>query len=161
MQPYIRRIGPIVKTALDTGKTVLSEAAQGTLLDLEQGTYPFVTSSCTTAAGVFSGLGLGIYPVNRVVGVTKSFQTRVGSGPFPTELLDEKATFCAEPAAIHGTNSARPPAVRAGSAGWTWCLLRYAIEINGITELFITKMDILSGIGDIPVCVAYEIHGNN
>ena len=159
MQPYIRRIGPIVKTALDKGKTVLSEAAQGTLLDLEQGTYPFVTSSCTTAAGVFSGLGLGIYPVNRVVGVTKSFQTRVGSGPFPTELLDEKATLLrgtgSNPWDEFGTTTGRPRRV-----GWLdLVLLRYAIEINGITELFITKMDILSGIGNLPVCVAYESHG--
>ena len=159
MQPYIHRIGPIVKTALDKGKTVLSEAAQGTLLDLEQGTYPFVTSSCTTAAGVFSGLGLGIYPVNRVVGVTKSFQTRVGSGPFPTELLDEKATLLrgtgSNPWDEFGTTTGRPRRV-----GWLdLVLLRYAIEINGITELFITKMDILSGIGEIPVCVAYKIHG--
>ena len=149
MQPYIRRIGPIVKKALDAGKTVLSEAAQGTLLDLEQGTYPFVTSSCTTAAGVFSGLGLGIYPVNRVVGVTKSFQTRVGSGPFPTELLDEKATLLrgtgSNPWDEFGTTTGRPRRV-----GWLdLVLLRYAIEINGITELFITKMDILSGIGEI------------
>ncbi len=159
MQPYIRRIGPIVKKALDAGKTVLSEAAQGTLLDLEQGTYPFVTSSCTTAAGVFSGLGLGIYPVNRVVGVTKSFQTRVGSGPFPTELLDEKATLLrgtgSNPWDEFGTTTGRPRRV-----GWLdLVLLRYAIEINGITELFITKMDILSGIGEIPVCVAYKING--
>lgn len=159
IQPYIRRIGPIVKKALDGGKTVLSEAAQGTLLDLEQGTYPFVTSSCTTAAGVFSGLGLGIYPVNRVVGVTKSFQTRVGSGPFPTELLDEKATLLrgtgSNPWDEFGTTTGRPRRV-----GWLdLVLLRYAIEINGITELFITKMDILSSIGEIPVCVAYKIHG--
>jgi adenylosuccinate synthase len=159
MQPYVRRIGPIVKKALDAGKTVLSEAAQGTLLDLEQGSYPFVTSSCTTAAGVFSGLGLGIYPVNRVVGVTKSFQTRVGSGPFPTELLDEKATLLrgtgSNPWDEFGTTTGRPRRV-----GWLdLVLLRYAIEINGITELFITKMDILSGIGEIPVCVAYKIHG--
>jgi adenylosuccinate synthase len=159
MQPYIRRIGPIVKKALDDGKIVLSEAAQGTLLDLEQGTYPFVTSSCTTAAGVFSGLGLGIYPVNRVVGVTKSFQTRVGSGPFPTELLDEKATLLrgtgSNPWDEFGTTTGRPRRV-----GWLdLVLLRYAIEINGITELFITKMDILSDIGNIPVCVAYKIDG--
>ena len=118
-----------------------------------------MTSSCTTAAGVFSGLGLGIYPVNRVVGVTKSFQTRVGSGPFPTELLDEKATLLrgtgSNPWDEFGTTTGRPRRV-----GWLdIVLLRYAIEINGITELFITKMDILSGIGGIPVCVAYKIQG--
>ena len=159
LQPYIRRIGPIVKSALDQGKTVLSEAAQGTLLDLEQGSYPYVTSSCTTAAGVFSGLGLGIYPVHKVVGVTKSFQTRVGAGPFPTELFDEQATLLrgtgSNPWDEFGTTTGRPRRV-----GWLdLVLLRYAIEINGITELFITKMDILSGIGEIPVCVAYESHG--
>jgi adenylosuccinate synthase len=159
MQPYIRRIGPIVKLALDQGRTVLSEAAQGTLLDVEQGTYPFVTSSCTTAAGVFSGLGLGVYPVHRVVGVTKSFQTRVGSGPFPTELLDEQATVLrgtgSNPWDEFGTTTGRPRRV-----GWLdLMLLRYAIEINGITELFITKMDVLSGITEIPVCVAYEKNG--
>lgn len=157
--PYIRRIGPIVKAALDQGKTVLSEAAQGTLLDLEQGSYPYVTSSCTTSAGVFSGLGLGLLPVTKVVGVTKSFQTRVGSGPFPTELLDEKAELLrgtgSNPWDEFGTTTGRPRRV-----GWLdLVLLRYAIEINGITELFITKMDILSGIGDIPVCKAYQVDG--
>lgn len=159
LRPYIRRIGPIVKKALDDGKTVLSEGAQGTLLDVEQGTYPFVTSSCTTAAGVFSGLGLGIYPVDRVVGVTKSFQTRVGAGPFPTELLDEQATLLrgtgSNPWDEFGTTTGRPRRV-----GWLdLVLLRYAIEINGITELFITKMDILSGIDEIPVCISYERKG--
>jgi adenylosuccinate synthase len=155
LAPYIQRIGPLVNAALDQGKTVLSEAAQGTLLDLEQGSYPFVTSSCTTAAGVFSGLGLGLLPVQKVVGVTKSFQTRVGSGPFPTELHDEKAALLrgtgSNPWDEFGTTTGRPRRV-----GWLdLVLLRYAIEINGITELFITKMDILSGIGDIPVCTAY------
>ena len=89
MRPYIRRIGPLLQNALDDGKTILAEGAQGTLLDVEQGTYPFVTSSCTTSAGVFSGLGLGVQAVRRVIGVTKAFQTRVGAGPFPTELDGE------------------------------------------------------------------------
>ena len=156
LQPYIRRIGPLVKSALDKGQTVLSEAAQGTLLDLEQGSYPFVTSSCTTAAGVFSGLGLGICPVERIVGVTKSFQTRVGAGPFPTELFDGDAIALrgtgSNPWDEFGTTTGRPRRV-----GWLdLVLLRYAIEINGITELFITKMDILSGFKEIPVCIAYR-----
>lgn len=156
LQPYIRRIGPLVKSALDMGQTVLSEAAQGTLLDLEQGSYPFVTSSCTTAAGVFSGLGIGIYPVGRVVGVTKSFQTRVGAGPFPTELFGEEAIALrgtgSNPWDEFGTTTGRPRRV-----GWLdLVLLRYAIEINGITELFITKMDILSGFKEILVCTSYR-----
>ncbi len=159
LQPYIRRIGPLVKSALDQGQTVLSEGAQGTLLDLEQGSYPFVTSSCTTAAGVFSGLGVGIGPVKKVIGVTKSFQTRVGSGPFPTELLGEQATLLrgtgSNPWDEFGTTTGRPRRV-----GWLdLVLLRYAVEINGITELFITKMDILSGIQQIPICNAYEVDG--
>jgi adenylosuccinate synthase len=159
LQPYIRRIGPLVKSALDQGQTVLSEGAQGTLLDLEQGSYPFVTSSCTTAAGVFSGLGIGIGPVKKVVGVTKSFQTRVGSGPFPTELLDEQAALLrgtgSNPWDEFGTTTGRPRRV-----GWLdLVLLRYAVEINGITEMFITKMDILSGIQQIPICNAYEVDG--
>ena len=159
LQPYIRRIGPMVRSAMDQGQTVLSEGAQGTLLDLEQGSYPFVTSSCTTAAGVFSGLGIGICPVKKVVGVTKSFQTRVGSGPFPTELLDAQAVLLrgtgSNPWDEFGTTTGRPRRV-----GWLdLVLLRYAVEVNGITELFITKMDILSGIQQIPVCTAYEVGG--
>ena len=160
LQPYIRRVGPIVRQALDSGRTVLAEGAQGTLLDLEQGTYPFVTSSCTTAAGVFAGLGLGILPVSRVVGVTKAFQSRVGAGPFPTELTGDEAVTLrgtgSNPWDEFGTTTGRPRRV-----GWLDLpLLRYAIEINGITELFITKMDILSGLPEVPVCTAYEIHGN-
>ncbi len=93
LRPYIRRIGPQIQSALDEGKTILAEGAQGTLLDVEQGTYPFVTSSCTTSAGVFSGLGLGVQPVRRVVGVVKAFQTRVGAGPFPTELEGDNGEF--------------------------------------------------------------------
>ena len=115
MRPYIRRIGPLVQGALNAGKTVLAEGAQGTLLDVEQGTYPFVTSSCTTATGVFSGLGLGLQCANRVVGVTKAFQTRVGAGPFPTELDGEKANFLRGSAVpTPGMNTAPPPGVRVG-----------------------------------------------
>jgi len=159
IRPYIRRVGPLIQQALAEGKIVLAEGAQGTLLDLEQGTYPFVTSSCTTSAGVFSGLGLGIQPIRKIVGVTKSFQTRVGSGPFPTELDGKMADFLRgtgqNPWDEYGTTTGRPRRV-----GWLdLVLLNYAREVNSINELFITKLDILSGLADIPVCVAYQRNG--
>jgi adenylosuccinate synthase len=152
-------VGPLVRQALADNRMVLAEAAQGTLLDLEQGTYPFVTSSCTTAAGVFSGLGIGITPVRRVVGVTKTFQTRVGAGPFPTELTGAEAVALrgtgSNPWDEYGTTTGRPRRV-----GWLDLpLLRYAVEINGITELFLTKLDVLSGFTEIPVCTAYRVNG--
>ena len=130
LRPYIRRIGPLVQNALDEGKTVLAEGAQGTLLDVEQGTYPYVTSSCTTSAGVFSGLGLGVQPVRKVIGVTKAFQTRVGAGPFPTELEGEMADFLRgtgdNPWDEYGTTTGRPRRV-----GWLdLVLLNYAREVN-------------------------------
>ena len=159
MRPYIHRIGPMVQAALKAGQTVLAEGAQGTLLDVEQGTYPFVTSSCTTSTGVFSGLGLGVQAVRRVVGVTKAFQTRVGSGPFPTEQEGNNALFLrgsgANPWDEYGTTTGRPRRV-----GWLdLVLLKYAHEANGFTEIFLTKLDILSGLKEIPVCTAYERGG--
>lgn len=156
LKPFIKRIGPVIQTALNSGKSVLAEGAQGSLLDVEQGSYPFVTSSCTTAAGIFSGLGVGIQPVRRVVGVTKAFQTRVGSGPFPTEQSGKIAEFLrgsgSKPWDEFGTTTGRPRRV-----GWLdLVLLKYAHEINGITEIFLTKLDILSGLDRIQVGVAYE-----
>ncbi len=156
IRPFIRRVGPLIQAALDKGQTVLGEGAQGTLLDLDQGTYPYVTSSCTTSAGIFSGLGLGLQPVRRVVGVFKAFQTRVGAGPFPTELEGEPAQFLrgtgANPWDEYGTTTGRPRRV-----GWLdLVLLRYAHEVNGFTELFMTKLDVLSGLKEIPVCTAYQ-----
>jgi adenylosuccinate synthase len=156
LKPFIRRIGPEVTRALKTGKRVLAEGAQGTLLDIDQGTYPFVTSSCTTATGVFGGLGIGVQAVDKVIGVTKSFQTRVGAGPFPTEQEGEIASFLrgsgSNPWDEFGTTTGRPRRV-----GWLdLVLLNYANEVNGFTELFLTKLDVLSGLKEIQVCVAYE-----
>jgi adenylosuccinate synthase len=161
LRPYIHRIGPLVQNALNEGKTILAEGAQGTLLDLEQGTYPYVTSSCTTSAGVFSGLGLGVQPVRKVVGVTKAFQTRVGAGPFPTEIEGEMAAFLRgsgeNPWDEYGTTTGRPRRV-----GWLdLVLLNYAREVNAISEIFLTKLDILSGLAEIPVCVAYQREGRS
>ena len=156
LKPFIRSIGPELRIALHSGKRVLAEGAQGTLLDLDHGTYPFVTSSCTTATGIFGGLSLGIQHVDRVIGITKAFQTRVGSGPFPTELDGEMASRLrgsgSNPWDEFGTTTGRPRRV-----GWLdLMLLKYAVEINGVTELYITKLDILSGIHDLQVCTAYE-----
>ena len=149
------------RTRSAKGKTVLAEGAQGTLLDLEQGTYPYVTSSCTTSAGVFSGLGLGVQPVRKVVGVTKAFQTRVGAGPFPTEIEGEMASFLRgtgeNPWDEYGTTTGRPRRV-----GWLdLVLLNYAHEVNAISEIFLTKLDVLSGLAEIPVCVAYQRGGKS
>jgi adenylosuccinate synthase len=157
--PYIKPVGSLVRAALKSGKNILAEAAQGTLLDLDQGTYPFVTSSCTTAAGIFSGLGIGIQPVASVIGITKAFQTRVGSGPFPTELFDSTATFLrgsgSNPWDEFGTTTGRPRRV-----GWLdLVLLKYSIDVNGVTELFLTKMDILSGLDKVKYCSAYKKDG--
>ncbi len=160
LRPYIRRIGPLLQEELDNGKTVLAEGAQGTLLDLDQGTYPYVTSSCTTAAGVFNGLGLGVQPARAVVGVAKAFQTRVGAGPFPTELQGDLAAFLrgtgANPWDEFGTTTGRPRRV-----GWLdLVLLNYAREVNGLNELFLTKLDVLSGMKEILVCIAYQRNGD-
>jgi adenylosuccinate synthase len=154
--PFIKPVGMLVRQALKEKKSILAEAAQGTLLDLDQGTYPFVTSSCTTAAGIFSGLGIGLQPVEHVVGITKAFQTRVGAGPFPTELFDETASFLrgtgSNPWDEYGTTTGRPRRV-----GWLdLVLLKYTVDVNGITELFLTKMDILSGLEEIKYCTAYK-----
>jgi adenylosuccinate synthase len=159
IRPFIRRVGPLLQSALNEGKTILAEAAQGTLLDVEQGTYPFVTSSCTTSAGVFSSLGLGVQAVRKVVGVAKAFQTRVGAGPLPTELDGEMALFLrgsgANPWDEYGTTTGRPRRV-----GWLdMMLLRYAHEVNGFSELFLTKLDVLSGLSEIPVCAACQLNG--
>lgn len=158
--PYVRNTGSLLRSSLKTNKRVLAEAAQGTLLDLDQGSYPFVTSSCTTATGIFGGLGIGIQPVDRIIGITKAFQTRVGAGPFPTELDGEMANYLrgsgANPWDEFGTTTGRPRRV-----GWLdLVLLRYTIDINGTTELFLTKMDILSGIERIHICTSY-LHRSN
>jgi adenylosuccinate synthase len=156
LRPYIRRIGPLVRSALTSDKVILVEGAQGTLLDIDQGTYPYVTSSFTTAGGVPNALGVGLYPVRKNIGVVKAFQTRVGAGPFPTELEGDIAGLLRgtgkNPWDEFGTTTGRPRRV-----GWLdLVLLRYAHEVNGFTELFITKLDVLSGLEEIRVCTRYR-----
>jgi adenylosuccinate synthase len=147
IRPYISEVSALLNDALSRGQRVLAEGAQGTLLDLDHGTYPFVTSSTPTAAGALTGLGLGVGYADRVVGVTKAFQSRVGEGPFPSELGGEMATRLRgtgeNPWDEFGTTTGRPRRV-----GWLDAvLLRYAVRINGISELALTKLDILTGIG--------------
>ncbi len=159
--PYIGDTGLMIHQALADGRRVLAEGAQGTLLDLDHGTYPYVTSSCATAPGALSGLGIGIAPVDRVIGVTKSFQTRVGSGPFPTEVLGKTAERLRgvgkNPWDEFGTTTGRPRRV-----GWLdGVLLRYALRVNGVTELMITKMDILSGLTTLRLSVSYKTGDRN
>ena len=158
LQPYIADTSLELHTALQSGKTVLAEGAQGTLLDIDFGTYPFVTSSNTTAPGALTGLGLGLDAARdaRVMGVVKAFQTRVGSGPFPTEVFDDLALRLRgtgeHPWDEYGTTTGRPRRV-----GWLdGVLLKYAIRINGISELAVTKLDILSGLENIRLCSAYR-----
>jgi adenylosuccinate synthase len=159
LRPYIADTGWIVTQALRAGQNVLAEGAQGTLLDLDCGTYPFVTSSHPTASGAFTGLGIGIVPVGRVVGVTKSFQTRVGAGPFPTEVFGEAETRLrgtgANPWDEFGTTTGRPRRV-----GWLdGVLLRFATRLNGLTELVVTKLDVLSGLETLKICTCYLHQG--
>jgi len=147
--------------ALQAGKTVLAEGAQGTLLDIDFGTYPFVTSSSTTAPGALTGLGLWLVAAREagVIGVVKAFQTRVGSGPLPTEVFDDLALRLRgtgeHPWDEYGTTTGRPRRV-----GWLdGVLLKYAVRINGIRELAVTKLDILSGLESIRLCTAYRRDG--
>jgi adenylosuccinate synthase len=159
--PFIQDFSNLLHDSLRSGDIVLAEGAQGALLDLDHGTYPFVTSSCTTATGVFGGLGLGIMPVDRIIGITKAFQTRVGAGPFPTELSGEMAERLrgtgANPWDEFGTTTGRPRRV-----GWLdGILLKYTCEINGVNELCVTKLDILSGIPEIKLCTAYKVKGTS
>lgn len=161
MIPYIADISIELDHALKAGKQILAEGAQGTLLDIDHGTYPFVTSSSTVSSGVFTGLGIGITAAVGAVntGVCKSFQTRVGSGPFPTEVFDDVALRLRgtgqNPWDEYGTTTGR-----ARRVGWLdGVLLRYAVRINGLTELVITKMDILSGFEKLKLCVAYQQNG--
>lgn len=145
--------------ALRNGRSVLAEGAQGTFLDLDHGTYPFVTSSAPTSGGVLVGLGVGPRMVGRVIGIAKAFTSRVGGGPFPAELNGEMAVRLRgtgdNPWDEYGTTTGRPRRV-----GWLdMVMIRHAARINGLTELVITKLDILSGLDEIKVCNAYRLDG--
>ena len=159
---YGERLAPMVidaecvlNDALDAGKHVLMEGGQATMLDVDHGTYPFVTSSNPTAGGACVGSGIGPTRITGVLGIIKAYTTRVGAGPFPTELFDKWGEFLQVTGGEVGVNTGR---VR--RTGWYDSVIaRYASRVNGFTDLFLTKLDVLTGIGEIPICVAYDVDG--
>jgi adenylosuccinate synthase len=155
MRPMVRDTGLELVRALDAGRTVLFEAGQATMLDVDHGTYPFVTSSNATAAGACTGSGVPPNRIDRVIAVVKAYTTRVGEGPFPTELLDEDGERLRASGGEFGTTTGRPR-----RCGWYDApIARYAARINGVTDLVLTKLDVLTGWEKVPVCVAYEVDG--
>jgi adenylosuccinate synthase len=145
----------LLNQALERGETVLLEGSQGTLLDVDHGTYPYVTSSNPTSGGASSGSGIGPTRITTVLGILKAYTTRVGSGPFPTELLDEQGEWLRKTGGEVGVTTGR-----LRRCGWFDAVIaRYAARVNGITDYFLTKLDVLSGLEKVPVCVGYEIDG--
>jgi adenylosuccinate synthase len=159
---YVDRVRPMVadtslllNEALDAGRTVVLEAGQATLLDVDHGTYPFVTSSSATAGGACTGSGIPPTRIDSVVAVVKAYTTRVGEGPFPTELDGPDGERLRSVGGEYGTTTGRPR-----RCGWYDAVIaRYAARVNGVTDFVLTKLDVLSGIERVPVCVAYEVDG--
>jgi adenylosuccinate synthase len=153
LRPYVADTSLLVDRALRDGKRVLLEGAQATLLDLDHGTYPFVTSSSTVAANAAAGIGIGPTRIDRVIGVAKAYVTRVGEGPFPTEIAGEDQDRVRELGGEFGTVTGR-----SRRCGWLDLVaLRYAVRVNGITSLALTKLDVLSDFDELPVCIAYRL----
>jgi adenylosuccinate synthase len=145
----------VLNRALDEGQVVLLEGAQATQLDVDHGTYPFVTSSSPTAGGACVGSGIGPGRISKVIGIVKAYTTRVGAGPFPTELTDANGEWLRKTGREYGVTTGRPR-----RTGWFDAVIaRYATRVNGITDYFVTKLDVLSGLERVPVCVAYEVNG--
>ena len=152
LRPHIADTGLLLHRALQEKKRVLFEGAQGILLDIDHGTYPFVTSASTGVGGALTGTGVGPQALNRIVGVTKAYTTRVGAGPFPTELHDAAGDRLGEQGREFGTTTGRRR-----RTGWLdGVALRYAARVNGLTELALTKLDVLAGFERIPICTAYR-----
>ena len=155
LRPYVVDTSLLLNSALDDGKVVLLEGGQGTLLDVDHGTYPFVTSSNATAGGACTGSGIGPTRITGVIGILKAYVTRVGSGPFPTELLDADGERLRTIGGERGVTTGRPR-----RCGWFDApIARFASRINGLTDTFLTKLDVLTGFEQIPVCVAYDVDG--
>lgn len=159
---YVERLRPMVvdsslelSKALDRGDIVLCEAGQATLLDVDHGTYPYVTSSNAISAGACTGAGIPPTRIDRVIAIFKAYTTRVGEGPFPTELLDDKGEFLRKQGAEFGTTTGRPR-----RCGWVDTVIgRYATRVNGVTDFVLTKLDVMTGLETVPVCVAYDVEG--
>ena len=155
LQPHIADTGLILDRALRAGKVVLLEGSQGTLLDVDHGTYPFVTSSNPTAGYAATGAGIGPTRISRVIGIIKAYTTRVGAGPFPTELDDKVGEELRRIGGEFGVTTGR-----ARRTGWFDAVIaRYAVRVNGLTDLFLTKLDVLSGFDRVPICVGYDLGG--
>jgi adenylosuccinate synthase len=155
LRPMVKDTSLVLNNALGDGKTVLLEGGQGTLLDVDHGTYPFVTSSNPTAGGATTGSGIGPTKITGVIGILKAYTTRVGSGPFPTELFDDLGAFLRTVGHEVGVTTGRNR-----RCGWFDApIAKYATRINGLTDIFLTKLDVLTGLKEIPVCVAYDIDG--
>ena len=155
LAPMVADTSLVLGQALDRGDTVLFEAGQATLLDVDHGTYPYVTSSNAVAAGACTGSGVPPTRIDSVIAILKAYTTRVGEGPFPTELDDDKGEFLRKAGHEFGTTTGRPR-----RCGWLDTVIgRYATRINGVTDFVVTKLDVLTGLEKVPVCVAYEIDG--
>jgi adenylosuccinate synthase len=155
MKPFIRDVSLFLHEEMKRGKKVLFEGAQGVLLDLDHGTYPFVTSSSSTAGGAATGLGVGPKSIHGILGITKAYTTRVGSGPFPTELNDEPGRFMAKRGDEFGATTGRPR-----RCGWFDAVaVRYACRVNGIDRIVLTKPDVLEGMPELAICTGYRVKG--
>ncbi|MFD5868563.1 adenylosuccinate synthase [Corynebacterium sp. NPDC060344] len=155
LKPMVVDSAYVLNEALDAGEHVLMEGGQATMLDVDHGTYPFVTSSNPTAGGACVGSGIGPTKITSTLGIIKAYTTRVGAGPFPTELFDKWGEFLQTTGGEVGVNTGR-----LRRCGWYDSVLaRYASRVNGFTDLFVTKLDVLTGIGEIPICVAYDVDG--
>jgi adenylosuccinate synthase len=155
LAPRIADTGLLINRALDANKLVVFEGSQATMLDVDHGTYPFVTSSNPTAGGAAAGSGIGPGRIDKVIGILKAYTTRVGSGPFPTELHDEMGDYLLKRGAEIGVNTKRER-----RCGWFDSVIaRYAARVNGITDFFLTKLDVLTSLERVPICVAYEVDG--
>jgi adenylosuccinate synthase len=155
LRPFVADTALVLGDALERGEVVLLEGGQATMLDVDHGTYPFVTSSSATAGGACTGAGIPPREVSRVIGIAKAYITRVGEGPFPTELLDQDGETLRRVGHEYGTTTGRPR-----RCGWFDVpITRFANRVNGITDLVLTKLDVLTGWERIPVCVGYEIDG--
>ena len=155
LRPMVADTALLLHEALTAGKTVLFEGGQATMLDVDHGTYPFVTSSNATSGGAVTGSGIGPNRIDRIIAVVKAYTTRVGAGPFPTELFDESGEFLRAQGFEFGTTTGRPR-----RCGWYDApVARYTARINGVTDFVLTKLDVLTGLAAIPVCVAYSVDG--
>ena len=155
LAPMVCDTGLLLHEALDRGEIVLLEAGQATLLDVDHGTYPFVTSSSATAGGACTGSGIPPMRIERVIAVVKAYTTRVGEGPFPTELHDDAGEHLRKVGVEYGTTTGRPR-----RCGWYDAVIaRYAARVNGVTDFVLTKLDVLTGLDRVPVCVAYDVDG--